>query len=128
MIEILFRGQTVDGCWVYGFYCLNQKDGKVHEILEDNTGGYVVNPDTVGQFTGLLDKNGKLIFEGDVVEYSGTHHEVVFETCSGSAFFGIAFRDRGETWLFGRQTPASHMEVFGNIHDNPELLGKEDVE
>lgn len=108
MREILFRGKRVDnGEWIDGFYA---KSGDRTFILIDNdfAVGYVimkeVYPETVGQFTGLTDKNGKKIFEGDIIEYEkdGATYEIIFVKENGIT----KCRDK----------------VIGNVHDNPELL------
>lgn len=132
MREILFRGQTrrkgekvrldgspVEGCWVYGGVSQN---GQIIYQIEPEIDKLPVYPETVGQYTGLTDKNGTRIFEGDIVEYNGTVHEVVFENRCGSAYYGIVVSNI-ETWGFNNSTPASVMEVIGNIHDDPELIG-----
>ena len=139
--EVIFRGKRTDnGEWVEGDL-LHYESGEMaickgfskygYEATEI-IGRYKVIPETVGQYTGLTDKNGKRIFEGDIVRY-GTNtnraknketHEVVFETRGESGYFGIRISEI-ETWQFCFEVPAKLMEVIGNIHDNPELLGGE---
>ena len=138
MQEILFRGKTLDDEWVEGAYYHQTEfygdsfDG--HNIitttdeLEDNMMNVcLVIPETIGQYTGLTDKNGTKIFEGDIVKAqddlfgspfcNGITGKVVYEE---TAFF-IEPQDPMETqWLFNE---CAVYEVIGNIHDNPELLG-----
>lgn len=131
MREILFRGKRIfDGKWVYGFVYKQHSAAKLEEwyIREWET-DFLVIPSTVGQYTGLKDKNGKKIFEGDIL---GGHFdedfpenitivEVIwkdygFYTKEGSAGAGPLEEADGEIY-----------EVIGNIHDNPGLLeGGED--
>ena len=68
MREILFRGKRLDdGEWVYGFYSNTKgEDGRFHYIQNENS-VVLVDPSTVGQYTGITDKNGNKIFEGDIV-------------------------------------------------------------
>lgn len=125
MREILFRGKRKDnGEWVYGDLEHNGK-GEMKWVNGDE-----IIPETVGQFTGLTDKNGKKIFEGDIVRYETIAHngyegiyKVVFEDRNGCGYFGIAYSDI-ETRGFCYSTPASQMDTIGNIFDNPELFGE----
>ena len=138
MRDILFRGKRKDnGEWVYGYY-FERKDtqGNIIEsvIIEDAyeqiTSGqrYVrsnlghecsrVIPETVGQFTGLTDKYGKEIFEGDIVEVV---HEGVYKCRwdDGNLEFGLI--DGKESFGMAYVSPFD-IAVIGNIYDNPELL------
>ena len=120
MREILFRGKRLDnGEWVYGsFLQVEHEDGSFTTAIfqkKDAGGDAEVSPATVGQYTGLKDKHGKRIFEGDIVrlpELYGNGKAVI-------RFCGTAFKACGE--VFSYQVSES-MEVIGNIHDNPELL------
>lgn len=134
--EILFRGKRIDnGEWVEGYLIhpeFSEKSAYIGYLFAtDNHDVDVtqVDPETVGQFTGLTDENGTKIFEGDVVSYYTNTiraeykdiHEVVFETRGGSGYFGIRISEI-ETWQFCLEVPAKLMEVVGNIHDNPEMV------
>ena len=115
MREILFRGKRLDnGEWVCGFYAGGFSDGS-HEICNINSctcERAEVYGDTVGEYTGLKDKNGKRIFEGDILSLrTGRPHVVRFED--------------GAFVLENTAIPvrfANKFEVIGNIHDNPGLL------
>ena len=155
MREILFRGKTYDGRLVEGclicapnYTCILEAEEKVHPMdypyLDGELGTFdgkatPVIPETVGQYTGLTDKNGTKIFEGDIVEFSTTdycggkyHGEVVFR----NGCYGIEYVLYGETKLFHRigeigrwqdmgasGTITYKYQKIGNIHDNPEMLG-----
>lgn len=126
MREILFRGRGNSGKWVEGFYTpiSTGHDGMKDAIITGTDRNcfipVIVIPKTIGQYTGVTDKNGKKIFEGDIVRYNGEKHIVVFETRGETGYFGIKI-DHIETWGFCLSVPAKLMEVIGNIHDNPEL-------
>lgn len=126
MREILFRGKfTKTGEWVYGSaYCSAEKTIiiEVSETMPTRIEGKYVIPKTVGQYTGLTDKkNGKKVFEGDIVRmhYTDEYTEVGFirysNCCCRFFFVDPLTVEYGfdETDVF---------EVIGNIHDNPELL------
>ena len=122
MREILFRGKrTNNGEWVYGCALPHDKDACTIFRQHPLTGeleGFEVDPETVGQYTGLTDIHVGKIFEGDIVKYGETVHEVVFEHRFGCGYFGIVM-DKNEVWQFGVSVPANKMEVIGNIWDNP---------
>ena len=128
MREILFRAKRKDnGKWVYGSYVkYTDYDGIMVDLIFTGNGNpNDVIPETVGQYTGLTDKNGKMIFEGDIVIYAGEMHEVVFETQNNSAYFGVKIAEN-ETWHLGHYVEPNRLEVIGNIHDNPNLLEVQD--
>lgn len=119
MREILYRGKRKDTGALIASDSILQYNGVIK--LWDEEDGYVeVESETVGQYTGLTDKNGTKICEGDIVRYNGEKHIVVFETRGGTGYFGIKI-DHIETWGFCLSVPAKLMEVIGNIHGNPEL-------
>lgn len=122
--KFLSRGKRKDnGEWVEGYAA--QSGGTF--ILCDNGltyGGFEmfeVDPETAGRYTGLTDKNGKKIFEVDIVEYDNQFFEIRY--IDGFATFDC--RDPYSMKYAPRITPntIARMTVRGNIHDNPELLG-----
>lgn len=134
MIERLYRGKRIDnGEWVYGFYfCMYHDDDRKHlhhfiiplnvPIPKDKPIGEIqveVDPDTVGQYTGLTDLHNNPIIEGDIVKgvcYAGKTKGTV--TFKNGYYYIHAYAGYCE-----QLSRCSHMvEVIGNIHDNPELL------
>lgn len=118
MREIKFRGKRLDnGEWVHGDLHIRTPFPHIHSEIDYSR--VKIDPHTVGQFTGLHDKNGKEIYEGDIVRYDmGGECEVSY--CIGGGFAGFdlspAFHDEHQL---------TDVEVIGNIHDNPELLKTE---
>ena len=121
MREILFRGKPTDGKWVYGDLLMYADTAQIWETTDNGKFNCLVEPESVGQYTGLLDKNGRKIFEGDIVKYDNRLHKVVYENRNGCAYFGIVISEL-DTWGFTYSVPCKKMEVVGNIYDNPELI------
>lgn len=135
MREILFRGKRLDnGEWVYGFYChvprgrLDRDEHMIQTVKKSGKMGmlHCVDPSTIGQYTGLLDKNGERIFEGDVVSTDVERPYLIVEFRDGCFMFNC--NDGGEDYydimlpiLKDPQTVYKYGEVIGNIHDNPEF-------
>lgn len=121
MREILFRGKRIDnGEWAVGDLLVNDIEGKA-AIRDRSTCGVIpVIPRTVGEYTGLTDKNGKRIFEGDIMSGRGNTYKVIFED-------GIFLIDNSQ-YTAGLYV-AIHMEkideVIGDVYNNPELLEEE---
>ena len=122
MREIIFRGKRVDnGEWVEGnLFIPDKKDTPTQICIGTNIIRitYDVIPESISEFTGLTDKNGKKIFEGDVVGRVWDNgdsfvYKVIFD--SNMCCF-IAERHSGFSTL------DSEFKIIGNIHDNPELL------
>ena len=152
MREILFRGKRLDnGEWVTGNLFVSDTDSRTHILVGSRifTIEWEVDPSTIGQYTGLTDKNGKGIWEGDIVDLFGMKGEVVQE-CGA---FGIAFMKMIDYDLLESKIPFNNsanfcfndnfislweifwnyeqddnplyeVEVIGNVHDNHELLEK----
>ena len=148
MREILFRGKsTKHNLWVEGAFSMKDCDSPFGEMVynpsiikyEEPCSGFwfIVDPETVGQFTGLTDKNGKKIFEGDIIQFHKSRYEPYW--------VGVVSYDIGQYVATGKMPLAyrkpiggkafycpfevclsgidkTTIEVLGNIHDNPELL------
>lgn len=146
MREILFRGKRKDnGEWVEGYlgqdtiigngktwlgYVIKPIPKKLWDF-----GWFEIDPATIGQYTGLTDKNGKRIFEGDVYQYFDDEIQVVEWS---EDFSRIMLHSHGEHevkngrkmikvkhdgWCDLDDYPLEEMEYLGNVHDNPELIG-----
>ena len=143
MREILFRGKRADnGEWIEGnLFIPDRADTPTEICIGTNIVRitYDVIPETVGQYTGLTDKNGTKIFEGDIVKsvYSLKQANGVLEReIRSSIEYGVGwaysevygvlqrFRDGSGVALLSlmKGTEVADCEVIGNIHDNPELL------
>ena len=125
MREILFRGKRIDnGEWVYGQLWVNRTGTReTTYIFLDDGDMEEVEVSTVEQYTGLDDKNGVKIFEGDILKDSLGWVCLVKWDDSNGRFLGYQKKPRGDTYVcyVGRE-PAQ--EIIGNIHDNPEAKGE----
>ncbi len=133
MRPIKFRGKCVPdskyaGEWVTGGYvapeadCAKQDEGLIISYFGgNNTFTCHVIPGTVGQFTGMCDKNGKEVYEGDIVKYTNGTKKVNGAWVDNSCIFAVEFNEGAFNidLLFHAQ---NNVEVVGNIHDTPELL------
>lgn len=130
MRDILFRAKRIDnGEWVYGDLLTPTDFMNIWEISENTGMGdrYEVEPETVGQFTGLNDRTGKPIFEGDIITLEGDiNGDVQFvQGVFGVEWYGV--KNQG-TWgakhnLRTFEDGANEgFDVIGNIYDNPELV------
>lgn len=144
MREIKFRGKRLDnGEWIYGSLLVShfKDDKKERYFITQFSGNYTfeheVDPATVGQFTGLKDKSGREIWEGDIFKEDGSGIvRSVFRVPGG-----LAFEDNPVSFGYDHRAPvypyssiaemqsvswlSQCCEVIGNIHDDPELLKTE---
>lgn len=136
--KVNLKGEPAPGMWVYGGILQGTGDHSIVYSTEPEIKKWPVYTDTVGQFTGLTDKNGKKIFEGDIVKYQFDNDDCPFpnkhtEKIIGRIFFsdfrasfsvttGKNGSDMLNNDLFQYVQNGNRVEVIGNIHDNPELL------
>lgn len=140
MSEILFRGKRLDnGAWETGSLVIARMGcHDAQYYIADKMTGYhtPVDPSTIGQYTGLKDKNGKQIFEGDMIKpFDDEVDKMVVEFHNGQ-FLLCLYGERGYMAEYGWEEEGNYgcfeaeplssygddIEVIGNIHDNPELL------
>ena len=141
MREIEFRGKDKNtGKWVYGFYLeqdtynMGSKNTK-KDLLIENAGlivqnskynsAIVIDKETLGQYTGLKDKNGKEIFEGDIVSFNLKSDSEGRPNITGYIEYQTTFsgyRSMSFKGSFALDYNIKDIEVIGNIYDNPELL------
>ena len=138
MREIKFRGRNIiTGEWVYGAYIFfkSQNEHIITHFESDSgvrdghlfiKGFYpvaeVVNPETVGQFTGLYDNDGDDIYEGDILKRSFLPNFKVVFSKSLSAFLGVNIKGCNTTLLSDYTGSCYGIKIAGNVYENPELL------
>lgn len=128
MREILFRGKRMDnGEWVYGdlMHKHYNFDTKATKVIHNNVMKYKVIPETIGQHTGLTDKNGKRIFEGDILAFTDRLTRVEWHDYCGCWDCIYIKSVNGYSTKADKRVPSKwkhNGEIIGNIHDNPELL------
>lgn len=158
MREILFRGKCneigkYNGQWIEGFYAVDDEKPIIGWSTDHGVVGYFCEPESIGQYTGLTDKNGRKIFEGDIVRLFDISVGEIVQECGA---FGIGCRKQIDYdylaseiapvtgnnntpmfcyndnfvslwelwWNYNEESDEiSVIEVIGNIHDNPELFG-----
>lgn len=148
MREILFRGKRKDkGEWVYGNYAVTDNNGKQHFVFQNKAFEFEVDSETVGQYTGLADKNGKKIFEGDIIKayFNPQNSEnppyaigsVIFDNGTFKVVVRVS-KNSTEYKVFEKENIAAYsiehnfldryyvLEVIGNTYDNPKLLEVEE--
>jgi uncharacterized phage protein (TIGR01671 family) len=113
--KAIYKELTIKkGDWVYG-YLSNEESISWYDKDKDEYMCAIIDPGTVGQFTGLLDKNGKKIFEGDILNYGSEINDIIKyekeDWCEDGFHTGYL--------LF---LTADQYEIIGNIYDNPELI------
>lgn len=125
--EILFRGKRDNVKWVYGDLNTIHEPNQIYIRCKDGT-NYLVNPKTVGQYTGFTDKEGIKIFEGDIISYFNKdflNSEVIFDKGAFMFRFISEFtqriRQQKQDLIFANVEMCG--KVIGNVWDNPELLG-----
>lgn len=127
MREILFKAKTISGNWVNGL--LANKDDKWY--ISNKAGSpfaYEVRPETLCQFTGLCDKNGKRIWENDILMAhldDSYPEDVTYKTVEWGVAGWVAHEVNSVDREYLDKFDTEHFEVVGNIFDNKELLQEE---
>nr|DAM19148.1 MAG TPA: YopX protein [Caudoviricetes sp.]DAR56111.1 MAG TPA: YopX protein [Caudoviricetes sp.]DAZ81750.1 MAG TPA: YopX protein [Caudoviricetes sp.] len=127
MREILFRGKFGNE-WKYGFLSIEPKGLVIKEPYKNESSNvWHIDADTVGQYTGLTDKNGTKIFEGDIIDFlyrSGYDDYGIVQYDADETEFGFVYNSIYEG--LGRHYQSKDIEVIGNIFDNPGWGGDND--
>lgn len=136
MRTIKFRGKRIDnGEWVYGSLDSTDERPAISWLRTNEDGEQVpwfayVKADTVGQFSGLTDQNGKEIYEGDIITLKGDYPRVVLWDKMSWALMPTEYYHDEYFWVMNLQHPgldwweeyADEFEIIGNIYENPDML------
>ncbi len=127
--EIKFRGKSIDSSrWFYGYYLAYHVTGggKLFHYIKNPNITVEIDPETLGQFTGRYDKNGKEIYEWDAVSWSAWKLDSCYEKSCKKKVNIVEWSVNKGKWFIGNDLwdlgIYSDIEVIGNIHENPELL------
>lgn len=126
----IYRGKRIDtGEWGEGYFIglqskLTGKD--IFLIVDENEVYHKVDPETIGEYTGITDKNGVRIFEGDIVLKRTYQGKKPFPVAYHDGMFHCGWGGGSSTATHGYTLADKQIEVIGNIYDNPELLGGDD--
>jgi len=129
--EIKFRGKRIDnGEWVYGYLA---DEDYINDINSIDLSSIEVDRGTIGQFTGLFDKNGKEIYEGDIISVNGKYPKLVKYIDDYACFCLANITDLNKKWISPWQQVSPswwndfkrEIRVIGNIYDNPDLNKEE---
>ena len=128
MRDILFRGLTKTKTWIEGWFCggtCDSPDGDVKQcfvIIDKNTlFWFDVDPDTIGQYTGVVDRKGQKIFEGDIVRNVNNGKTAIVKWYEEHAAFMLYCHSENKVYWFW-DNDFDVIEVIGDAHRNPELL------
>lgn len=129
MRQIKFKGKRKDnGEWVFGDYCSLPNSNIVFINANNEIDCEMIDPDTVSQFTGLTDKNGKEIYEGDIIKekesnYSNEYRLYRVYWCDDNMQYLMSDDDSGDSFPL-IELEIDYSVVIGSIHDNPELINE----
>lgn len=120
MREIKYRAKAADGSWLYG---IPQKTYLGNWMMLDKSGvGRYVDPETICQYTGLKDKEGRVIYEGDIIMMIGCRYIACYASTHARFLF---LRQDGDGYEEPNDRRCSDYLIIGNKFDNPNLLNKQ---